>query len=162
MKTVLIRFEEYCEETNDVNEIRDCKRDGPRYRDEEGFFRIPRSGFVRNGVEYQLRGFGKLDKKPGPKIDIPEEARDYLSRRMGHAYVPHFIRDRDLRVKVSTAVSLIGWSAVQAAIESAARTMPITKAVHYAVSLAKPALQEDPYDLPPAGQIGEDLEDLLK
>jgi len=165
MEIITITYEEYCEETNDPQERRTCKIDGPRYRDEDGYFRVPRTGFTRNGVEYRLRGFGKLDKKPLPKVEIPDEATEWISKRLGHAYVPHFIRDRDLRVKVATAIRMLGWEVFRSAVEHNATHMPIVKALSTAAGSRPEPRQDNPYDLPPAGAMEinpEDLEDLLQ
>jgi len=163
MKKVTIDFADYCDETNDSREIKTCKAEGPRYQDEDGYFRVPRTGFVRNGVEYQLRGFGKLDKRPGPKIEITDEATHWFEMRLGPGYVPHFIRNRDLRVRVSTAIKLMGWPALLANIERAAQEMPIIKAIEAATSYVPPRPAEEPYDTPPDGGIDAgDLEDMFK
>lgn len=167
MKRITIDYGDYCDETNDYREAKLAKVEGPRYRDEEGFFRVPRSGYVRNGVEYWLRGFGKLDRKPGPKIEIPLEAVKWFENRLGAGYVPHFIRNRELRVRVSTAIGLIGWDAFRKRVERAATEMPILKAIDAAASAPapQPESSRDVYDLPPAGGIEvtpDELEDMFK
>lgn len=135
MKKITIDYSDYSEETNDPNERKISRSEGPRYSDSEGYFRVPRSGYVRNGVEYWLRGFGRLDRKPGPKVEIPAEATEWLEKRMGPAYIMHFMRDRELRVKVSLLIRTIGWVSVQRRIEEAAKDLPIVKAVHEAVNM---------------------------
>lgn len=137
MRKITIDFGDYCDETNDYREAKIAKLEGPRYKDEDGYFRVPRSGFVRNGVEYWLRGFGKLDRKPGPKVDLPLEAVKWFELRMGPAYVPYFIRDRELRVKLSILIKNAGWTAVRHRIEEAATQMPIVKAIHAAVDAVR-------------------------
>ena len=129
MKKIVIEYSDYAEETNDPDERRKCKLDGPRYLDDEGYFRVPRTGFVRNGVEYELRGFGKLDRRPGKAIDIPEEATLWFSKRMGHAYIPYFVKDRDLRLRISTYIKLKGWISLKMAIESLQKEMTIVKEI---------------------------------
>ena len=156
MKRITIDYGDYCDETNDPREIKIAKVEGPRYRDEEGFFRVPRSGHVRNGVEYWLRGFGKLDRKPGPKVDIPLEAVKWFENRLGPAYVPYFIKDRELRVKLSLLIKNIGWAAMQRRIEEANKELSIVKAIHAAVDQAPPG--------EPAGSTvtESDMEDMFK
>jgi hypothetical protein len=162
VKKITIDFGDYCDETNDSREIKISKSEGPRYRDEDGDFRVSRSGYVRNGVEYWLRGFGKLDRKPGPKIEIPEEAVTWLEQKLGRAYVPYFLRNRDLRLKVSTAIKLMGWDVFRTSVETAAQQLPIVKAVEAATNY-RPSQEEAPHDASPDGGIdAEDLEDMFK
>lgn len=161
MNRVLIDYADYCEETNDPQERRVCKMEGPRYRDEDGYFRVPRTGFVRNGVEYQLRGFGKLDRKPGPKIEIPQDVTEWFEKRMGHAYVPYFIRDRDLRLRVSIVIKNVGWVALQHRIEQNLLSLPIVKAIHLAVEQSPGNIRLP--DEPTGSSITEnDMEDMFK
>jgi len=70
MIKVTIRYDAYLEETNDDTqrrfEMRVCKKEGPRYvnRDADIDIRIPHTGYVYQGYEFNLEGFGSLDVKP--------------------------------------------------------------------------------------------------
>lgn len=157
MKQVTIDYSDYSEETNDPNERKTSRIDGPRYSDSEGYFRVPRTGFIRNEVEYTLRGFGKLDRRPGPRIEIPSEATEWFEKKLGHAYIPYFIRDRDLRLKISVLIKTIGWISLQRSIEETAKELPIVKAIHVAVNSTHVSVE------PAGSQItNDDLENMFK
>lgn len=161
MKKILIDYADYCEETNDPQEKKVCRTEGPRYRDDDGYFRVPRTGFVRNGVEYQLRGFGKLDRRPGPKIEIPQEATAWFEKKLGHAYIPYFVRDRDLRLRVSVVIKNVGWIALQHRIEENMRSLPIVKAMHLAVEQSPGSFIPD--GEPAGSSVSEsDMEDMFR
>jgi len=79
----VIEFDKYRDETNDPAEIRMCKLKGPLAPDGSGT-RIPHSGFVYGDIEYELVGFGKIDKKP--VISLPPEVDLWLRKELKAGY----------------------------------------------------------------------------
>lgn len=70
MINVTINYDAYLEETNDAttrrSEMRIVKKEGPRYIDTSADIdiRVPHTGFVYQGHEFTLVGFGALDVRP--------------------------------------------------------------------------------------------------
>ena len=81
----------------------------------------------------------------------------FRSKRMGHAYIPYFVKDRDLRLRISTYIKLKGWISLKMAIESLQKEMTIVKAIHAAVEQISSSAE-------PAGSTvtDDDMEDMFK
>jgi hypothetical protein len=114
VKAIKIVYERYIEEdTNDPEEIRDCKREGPNFRlPSSDTVRIPYTGFEAEGITFTLSGFGKLDKPR--KAAISPEAAEWMRKFLGKA----FNFSDELRGAMVAMVKDKGWENVKHEIQS--------------------------------------------
>lgn len=115
-KVVVIDFQDYCEvDTNDPKEMRTAKVEGPLYTLPSGkTVRIPRSGWVEEGLEFRLQGgFHRTVERPRTVLAIPTEVTEWLKKWLGPAYVFSWKNRMDLQGAMVAALKRQSWPEIK-------------------------------------------------
>ena len=148
-KTLLIKWSDYSDETNDSSERATAKELGPLNPDGSGI-RIPYDGFEDEQYIYRLIGWPKSLK--APPVTLDRDVVAWLQKHLGKGY-QILQRDSGLQRALASQIAARGWKAIQRdwTVGRNERELGPVQALQYALSPdTKPAENTRPPDRPMA------------